>query len=264
MVDNPDEDADITCLLNAVAALRWYIRRERQEGDGGGTSDAAPYEYMAATPDAEKAIVVKGQEFSPELVAEVDKAKKKAAERNELGDLAPAGAVTRIKSVSTDQVESIAKQAVDTAFSDLADNVAARRAGDPTPAAKAATPETTKAETVETDGDALVKALSAALEKADSPLRNAFDTMITKATETTAQAVTELTARLVKVESMAVPGGPALRRTEIERTSARANDLALEVRRFKSLATNATDVDLRQGYTAKAAQLEAEFKALSA
>lgn len=259
MVANPGEDDDIRCLLSAVASLRWYVRRERQEGDIGGTSDAAPYEYaeMAATPDTEKTveIVNVNPDPSPEMVAAVTK----AVERNELGDLAPADAATRTKSVSTDQVEAIAKQAVDKAATELADSFAKQHTVD-----KTATPTATKAETVTSDGDALVKALSAALEKADSPLRNAFDTMITKATETTAQAVTELTARLVKVESMAVPGGPALRRTEIERTSARANDLALEVRRFKSLATNATDVDLRQGYAAKAAQLEAEFKAISA
>jgi ketosteroid isomerase-like protein len=215
MVDNPGEDCDIKCLLNAVAALRWFIRRERSEGGAGGESDSSPYAYMAAEPDAEK---------TADAVS---------------ADLDTAGEALEATQKAVDAVDLT-----------------------PSAADKAATPDATKTVTVDTDGDALVKALSAALEKADSPLRNAFDSMITKATETTAEAVTELTARLVKVESMAVPGGPALRRTEVERSQARRNDLRSEVLRYKALADNATDNDLRQGYTVKAAALEAEFKAL--
>lgn len=244
MVANPGEDDDIRCLLSAVASLRWYVRRERQEGDIGGTSDASPYEYaeMAATPDApaDTKIVVKN-DVSPEMVAAVAKAAGKThlQFRNEGGDLLdPTGSLP-----------------VQTKPSDA-----------PEPIAKTTDADTVKAAVVEDEdpGDALVKALTAALSKSDNPLRKTFQDIVTASTEATAEAVSDLAARLVKVESMAVPGGPALRRTEVERTSARANDLALEVRRFKSLATNATDVDLRQGYAAKAAQLEAEFKAISA
>lgn len=50
MVDCPDEDGDIRCLLEAVSALRWYIRRERTEGGAGGPSESAPM-YYSATPD---------------------------------------------------------------------------------------------------------------------------------------------------------------------------------------------------------------------
>jgi hypothetical protein len=235
MVDNPGEDLDIKCLLNAVDALRWFIRRERQEGDGGGESDAAPYEYMAATPDAEKTDTVAA--VADSAVAALDATQKALDE------------------ITTKAAEPVVEKTVEPA--------PVEAPVDPAPVAeKAATPETTKATTVDTDPDALVKALSAALEKADSPLRRSFQDIVTASTETTAQAVTELTARLVKVEGMAVPGGPALRRTEVERTSARKNDLAGQVMHYKALSAAATDTDLRQGYAAKAAQLEAEFKAL--
>lgn len=112
------------------------------------------------------------------------------------------------------------------------------------------------------DGENLVKALSDALEKADSPLRKHFESIVEAATQSTAKSVTELAERLEKVEQMGVPGGPALRRTEVERTQARKGDLTSEVVRYKSLAANAEDHVLRKGYTQKAAQLEAEMKAL--
>lgn len=128
--------------------------------------------------------------------------------------------------------------------------------------AKTETPEATKA-AVEPDGDALVKALSAALEKADNPLRKSFEAIIEASTETVVKSVTELTERLVKVESMAVPGGPALRRTEVEHSNARKNDLMVEAARFKSLAAaNSDDPNLRKGYDALASQLDAQIKAL--
>lgn len=273
MVSNPGEDDDIRCLLSAIGSLRWYRRRERQEGDIGGVSDSAPYEY-AATPDTEKAVelVNVNPDPSPETVAAFDKAAEKAkalaapVEANELGDLAPAGAVTRIKSVSADDAKSIAKATVDNAFDELAGSLSRQRGtDDPAPVEKAVTPETTKATTVEPEDTAalVLKALSADLSKADSPLRSAFQALVTDSTKTIAEALDDTRARLVKVEGMAVPGGPALRRTEVERTSARKNDLAIEAARLRSLEANTHDQTLVKGYRLQADALEAEIRAIS-
>jgi hypothetical protein len=248
MVSNPNEDDDIRCLLSAVASLRWYLRRERQEGDIGGMSDAAPYEYAAAaTPDEKPA-------------AEV------------------------VVKAADGEIEKAAKAAVDEAFGELADSVTRPRGinggdggdGGDAPAAEPIT-KTTDADTVkaavvedEDPGDALVKALTAALSKADNPLRASFEAIVKASTdaiqesaETTAEAVSDLAARLVKVESMATPGGPALRRTEVERTNARRTDLMVEAARLRSLEANTHDQTLVKGYRLQADALEAEIKAIA-
>lgn len=126
---------------------------------------------------------------------------------------------------------------------------------------KTSTPDTSKA-AVEDDGESLVKALSAALEKADSPLRKSFEAIVDAATKSTAQSVSDLTERLEKFEAMATSGGPAMRRTEVEHDQARRNDLTNEVVRYKSLAINSDDPTLRKGYAQKAAQLEAQIRAI--
>lgn len=118
------------------------------------------------------------------------------------------------------------------------------------------------AEENNTDGDALVKALSAALEKKDNPLRKNFEAIVESSTKTIAETVREQGERLVKVENMAVPGGPALRRTEVERAQSRKADLEGEVVRYKALAAATDDPILRKGYAGKASQLEAEIRSL--
>lgn len=113
------------------------------------------------------------------------------------------------------------------------------------------------------DPDTLVKALTSALEKTDNPLRQLFlDIAEAASAKSVAEAFTDVGARLEKVEAMATPGGPALRRTEIERTEARKSDLTSEALRFTALANTTEDHVLRKGYAAKAAQLDAEIKAL--
>lgn len=137
---------------------------------------------------------------------------------------------------------------------------------------KDADADVTKAVTAEVDMDAVSKAVSDAiasafssdvLDKEDNPIRKTFKSIVEAAQETTAKSVTELMERLVKVEQMAVPGGPPLRRTEIERAQARKTDLTNEAMRLKALANSTEDQVLRKGYTAKVSQLEHEIKALA-
>jgi hypothetical protein len=111
---------------------------------------------------------------------------------------------------------------------------------------------------------ALVKGIAAAAKSTKNPLNKTFVSIVEASTESTEKSVSDLTERLEKVEQMATPGGPALRRTESERNNARSNDLANEAARFKRLAAVAEDPDLRRGYTAKAVELAAEVKALLA
>jgi hypothetical protein len=117
-------------------------------------------------------------------------------------------------------------------------------------------------------GDTLTPEL---LEKAaadtsenDQPFLNKYISEVVEAeTESTKKSVSVLTEEVEKVKSMATPGGPALRQTEIERTNSRVNDLVREVARYKSLASHSDDHDLRKGYATKAAQIEAEIKTLA-
>lgn len=139
---------------------------------------------------------------------------------------------------------------------------------------KTDTPEISKAavvEVTELDEAALVKAVSAALEKvfstdelekAENPIRKALGDIVSAANESTVKSVNALTERLETVEQMATPGGPALRRTEIENAQSRRNDLTAEVMRYKALATHSEDQILRKGYAQKAAQLEAQIRAV--
>lgn len=110
---------------------------------------------------------------------------------------------------------------------------------------------------------AIEKAFSSeTLEKEDNPIRKTFTAIVEASTKPAAEALAEMGARLEKVEAMAVPGGPALRRTDVERVQSRKNDLSAEVLRYKALASSTEDHMLRKGYAQKAAQLEAEIKAL--
>jgi hypothetical protein len=138
-----------------------------------------------------------------------------------------------------------------------------------------------------TEGSEALDELNKALSDEDSPLHKTFrDSFLVKAmsnkslyeeedvrkmhvditeasTKSAVKALSDsLGARLEKVEQMATPGGPSLRRTEVERVNARKSDLEREVMRYKTLASAAEDPDLRKGYTQKALQVDAELKAL--
>lgn len=115
---------------------------------------------------------------------------------------------------------------------------------------------------LEENPDILVKAFKDALDNEKSDLRKMLVDIVEASTETAAKSLSDLGERLVKVEQMATPGGPNLRRTEVERVNARRSDLSREVLRYKTLASKAEDPDLRKGYMQKALQVDAELKAL--
>jgi hypothetical protein len=124
-------------------------------------------------------------------------------------------------------------------------------------------PEATKAVGAAPDQDSLVKAFTDALSEEDSPIRKMFVDIVEASTKSAAEALSlELGARLEKVEQMATPGGPTLRRTEVERVNARKSDLSRESMRYKALSSATEDPDLRKGYAQKALQIDAEIKAL--
>jgi hypothetical protein len=106
--------------------------------------------------------------------------------------------------------------------------------------------------------DAIFKAFS----DENHPFFKHFSAIVEKSTAQTAAQLGELGERLGRVEEMAKPGGPSLKRTEVERDQARKLDLTAEVVRYKALASNAEDRTLRKGYEMKAAALEAEIKTL--
>lgn len=115
----------------------------------------------------------------------------------------------------------------------------------------------------EDNSEILIKAVKIALDNKDSELRKMFVDIAEDSAKSTVKAFSEdLGARLEKVESMATPGGPNLRRTEVERVNARKSDLTREVMRYKAMASASEDPDLRKGYTQKALQIDAELKAL--
>lgn len=238
MCDNPAEDCDIELLMQAVQSLRCFQHREQQQAMGADVVNK-PVLMLAADVELAKANNSDSHTGSDESV---EPEKEKAVKVDQL----PEDVTSEV------DVEKSADEAVEDGAGETEEVIVD----------KTVDPEATKA-AVEPDGDALVKALSAALEKADNPLRKSFEAIIEASTETVVKSVTELTERLVKVESMAVPGGPAVRRTEVEHSNARKNDLMVEAARFKSLAAaNSDDPNLRKGYDALASQLDAQIKAL--
>lgn len=273
MCDNPAEDCDIQILLSAVSALRCFINREQQQSLGDNSDDDSMVS-LAAEADVEKA------KYNAEQLRQMLKEGK--AFRNANGDPSyPIGDKEDLENAihavgrgsgDHDAIRAyIIRRAKALGASDMIpDNWTSNgnnKAVDVevTEVEKTTEPETVKAAAVEppaTDPETLVKALTAALEKSDNPLRKTFEAIVEASTKTTAEALDDLGARLVKVEQMAVPGGPALRRTEIERKEARKNDLLEQAMRYKALAQGAEDLDLRRGYTMKAAQYEAQAKAL--
>jgi hypothetical protein len=293
MVNNPAEDCDISILLQAVASLRCFANREQKQSMGENGHPCPPEAgteviVMAADADVEKAkysaqqkrqMMKKGQaipnakgdpsfpiadgEDLKNAISDVgrggvsdQKIRKHiiaAAKRLGLSSKIPDDWTS--SGSSSGSSKSVEPEMEKTTVDD-ANGVEETGAADP---------EATKAAVVEEpeDGSALVKALTAALEKADDPLRKLFVGIVEASTETTAKSLTDLGERLVKVEAMATPGGPALRRTEIEHAKSRKDDLIREVARFKALAAaNSDDHNLRKGYHAKAMQLETQIKAL--
>lgn len=292
----PMQGCDIDLLMQAVHALCWFKKREEAEQGGlnpslvglAATPDATKAKYSAeqkrqmmkdgkAIPNAkgdpsfpiddaedlQNAISDVGRGGLPD--ATIRKHIIACAKRLGLSNKIPAawtssGSNGSSKSVEPEKEKTVEVDTVTDETVEKAESIEEVDATTPD-VEKTAEPETTKA-AVGSDGDALVKALSAVLEKADNPLRKMLEGIET-ATKSTVEALGDLSARLEKVESMPVPGGPALRRTEVETKSARKNDLLLEAARFEALAAaNSGDLDLRKGYDAMAAQLKAQVKAL--
>jgi hypothetical protein len=225
LVNNPAEAFDIQLLLEAIGALRCFIGREQQQSLGENDVCAPEVLQMAADADLEKTEAVEERPVEAEAVEPSDEA---------------------TKAVEPEAIEP----EVD--------------------ATKTVEPEATKAAVF--DEDAMLKALTGDLEKADSPLHKLFKSfvdaqatvLVEASTKSAAEAHAEVCARLEKVESMATPGGPSLRRTEVERTNARRDDLVRQAAHFKALAAGTHDQTLVKGYSATAAQIEAEIKGLAA
>jgi hypothetical protein len=300
--DNPAQDCDIELLMQAVQALRCYIHREQQQQMGANivkkpemiVLDAEPeLEKEAAEPDVEKA------KYSAEQLRDLlsqGKAIKNAngepsfpiADKEDLHNAIRAvgrgsGDHDRIRAYIIRRAKALgASNMIPDNWSSGGSNKAAEAEGgaettvyvDGEPidksakAEKKAAKKAAKAELAKAaveggaDPEALVKALAAALEKADNPLRKSFEAVVEASTRSTVDRLGELGERLERVEKMAAPGGPALRRTDVERKQARARDLETEVQRLKTLALSTDDRKLRDGYTQMAKAVEAEIAAL--
>lgn len=276
MVDNPAEDCDIQLLLSAVSALRCFIGREQEQAMGADVvdspvislaadaelekADSEPYGDVAyADPgyqkDGKKRYPIDTEEHVRAALSYINQSRNASEYSADQLSKIKGRIMAAAKKFGIDVDKSVEPEEVKTVeqTEEVAEVVE-----------KTIEPEAVKAATVEeeSDGDALVKALEAALSKADSPLRKTFASIVEASTEATAESVKSLTERLAKVEQMAVPGGPVLRRTEIERAASRRGDLESEAAHYKALAQAAEDPTLRRGYATKAAQLEAQVKAL--
>jgi hypothetical protein len=120
------------------------------------------------------------------------------------------------------------------------------------------------------DSDILVKAL----QDEESELHKMFVGIVEAKTEAQVKALNEelsatkalnatLSARLDTVEQMATPGGPNLRRTEVENKSARKSELERDLAYYTKLAVAADeDKDLVKAYSQRVRTLSAEIKAL--
>jgi len=290
LAEQPSELIDISLLLDAVQSLQAFIRREQSEQtDITPSVNATPSMVcLAADEDVSKVAKYDAAQLAAMLKAGTAMKNPNGDPSYPIGDKADlSNAISAVGRGSGDHDAIrayIVRRAKALGASDMipdnwsssGDNTkaVAPTGGDTAPteaeavepdAAKTVEPDAVKAADVSTDTDAIFKALTGDLEKDDSPLRKLFVTIAEASTKSAVEALGEtLGARLEKVEQMATPGGPALRRTENERIQARKSDLAREAARFKALANVSEDPDLRKGYAVKAAQIEAEVKALVA
>lgn len=152
---------------------------------------------------------------------------------------------------------------------DVEKTVAPDEAPEPVEVEKAATVEspveTEEVDTTKSTASDAIKSLTGEIAELRELVKSlsSNDTTV-KALETTQVTLGDISARLEQVEKMATPGGPALRRTDVEVRKSRQSDLLLqaEVEERKASATH--DNDLRQGYLTKASDLRAEAQALAA
>lgn len=292
MVCAPNEDYDIECLMQAVSALRVFIMREK--GELGGEPNLM---MMAVTPDVEKAkytadelreMLADGKAFknpdgdpSYPIGDKADLSNAIHAVGRGSGDhdairvyiqkrAAALGASDLIPDSWTSgnkaaEAESTVADIVETAepVEDAVKAVEPALEKATAPGSVDLPADVVKVATVETsDPEALVKALTAALEKADNPLRKTFEAIVEASAESTAKALGDLGARLERVEQTAVPGGPALRRTEVESKTAQVSELRKQAEHWRAKSLNVGDADLRRGWAARAAELEAKAEML--
>jgi hypothetical protein len=286
LADRPCELRDIQILTDAVCSLHCFISREQQQAMGGSGDGGPPSMLFAALADLKKAAKEPYGDVSyadPGYLA--DKKKRYPLNNKERAraawgyinqkDNADEYTADQLKKVRARIMAACEKFGVDVdeskkstdvdvvkTVSDSqlkADEVMEGLDGstDEVGIEKTADPEATKAATVEDDGpdsDTLVKAWTVMFEKADNPLRKMLEG-IESSTKSAVEALSDLSARVEKVESMPLPGGPALRRTETEKKTAEKADLLREADRWRIKSESVTDPDLRKGY----AQTAAEF-----
>ena len=244
------DKADLSNAIHAVGrgsgshdAIRAYIKRR---ASALGASDMIPESWTkmaeATTTKADNVSDTLTSDSADVVDVDVDNAEKAADEVTE-------EVTDEVEKTTDDETVEKTSDSEDTPEGTEAD---ASEAPDATKAVGAAVP----------DQDSLVKAFTDALGEEDSALRKMFVGIVEAATETTAKSLSDLSERLVKVEQMPTPGGPTLRRTEVERVNARKSDMGREVMRYKALSSAAEDPDLRKGYMQKALQIDAEIKAL--
>jgi hypothetical protein len=297
LADTPAQGCDIDLLMQAVHALRIFTCREAKEQAG---IDPGPAPLLLAA-EVDKAETVQKARYSAEQLRQMladGKAMKNPdgdpsypiADKEDLSNAINAvgrgkgdhsairafimrrakalGAADMIpdnwsSSKAADTEETMTEEALDKAIAATEAEAEAVVGKTTDPGAVEIPAEVVKTVTEETSNEeTLIKAFTSSLEKADNPLRKMLAEIVEASAKTTAKSLSELGERLVKVEGMAIPGGPTLRRTEVERVQSRKQDLEREALRYKALSNSAVDNDLRRGYAAKAAQMETEIKAL--
>lgn len=300
LATQPSEAVDIRLLLEAVSALNVFINRERNETSD---STCEPAMYLAAEPDVGKkskydtdqmAQLLKdghamanpnGDPSYPIADAEdLGNAIKAVGRGSGDHDAIRAHIVKRAKAlgkadmIPDDWTKTVAPdvekgrtvtfeldgKSYTATLNDepTSDDAVKTVAPDEVEVEKAVTPETEEVDTEKTAAPDLVKTLTGALKDETSELRELFKSLLHD--DTTAKALTDIGARLERVEQMAAPGGPALRRTGVDVKKSRQSDLLLQAEIEERKAESTYDNDAQQGYLLKARSLRAEAKAIAA
>jgi hypothetical protein len=264
LADNPAEAFDISLLLQSLSALRCFIGREQDQQLGDDNADVPPLLFAAHAPELLKA------RYTAEQLR--DMAGRGQAMRNPKGDPSypikdgeDLNAAIRAVGRGNGGHNAIRKHIMARAKAlGLSGRIPDNWGADGSlTAAKTAGPQPGESvKVLGVTGVDVVEALTKALNQADHPLRASFEAVVEASTQTTAAALSELGERLVKVEAMATPGGPALRRTRTDQDTARRGELLESAARYRALA-DTHDPVLRRGYALKAAQAEEQIKALA-
>lgn len=225
-----DEEGDISCLMDAVRAVKYFMQREQRQ-DGTEVDDApAPagsmaYAMMAAEPDAGK------RDFS-------------AAERDDAAGSGAAMSDGRYPIKTAEDLKNAIRLAGHGKGSQAAIRAHIRRRAEAL-GESAMIPDDWSEKAAAPDGGPA---------PVGPDITKAISDAVAEATKDSRERIKALEADLVKVRALPIPGGPMLMPVQATRAASPADDRAGRAAEYAAQAKAATDPGVAHAYRSLAAR----------